>query len=154
MTIKLKLRRNVWPIITVVAIVLAVFFYLQVKELKQNPQTVTAQETSALVAKVSKLVLLPTNETPTIATVSDPSALVGQSFFDNAQKGDKVLIYSQAKKAILYSVSLNKIINIAPLNIGAGGTTGTNPLNSITTPTSTPTSTTTNKTKPVNTSTF
>jgi hypothetical protein len=68
--------------------------------------------------KISKLMVLPANETPTVATVSDPEALKDQAFFANAQKGDKVLIYAQAKKAILYSTTLNKIIDVAPLNIG------------------------------------
>ena len=29
------------------------------------------------------------------------------------------MIYTTAKKAILYSVSLNKVIDVAPLNIGS-----------------------------------
>ena len=33
------------------------------------------------------------------------------------QKGDKVLIYSNAKKAYLYDPVSDKIINIAPLNL-------------------------------------
>jgi hypothetical protein len=86
--------------------------------LKQNPQAVAQKETEALVAKVGKLVVLPAGETPTIATVSDPEALKDQAFFASAVKGDKVLIYTTAKKAILYSVSMNKIIEVAPLNIG------------------------------------
>ena len=62
--------------------------------------------------------VLPKDETPTLATVSDPEKLKDQRFFVNAVKGDKVLVYSLAKKAILYSPSLDKIIEVAPVNVG------------------------------------
>lgn len=105
-------------IVALVALGLAGYFYYKLSIIKQNPQAVTQEETADLVAKVSLLAALPTNEIPTIATVADPEALKDQPFFAQAKKGDKVLIYAEAKKAILYSVTLNKILDIAPLNIG------------------------------------
>lgn len=122
-TWKQKFFKVVVPLVALVAIVLAGYFYSQVKALKDNPQAVAQQEVAQLVAKVGKLVVLPTDESPTVATVTDPEALRDQPFFANAQTGDKVLIYAQARKAILYSVTLNKIIDVAPLNIGSGQTT-------------------------------
>jgi disulfide bond formation protein DsbB len=115
---KKNLTKIVIRIIAVVAVVLAVYFYMQVRDLKKNPNIAAQQEAASLVSKVGRLAILPTDETPTIATVSDPEALKDQTFFANAVKGDKVLIYAQAKKAVLYSVSMDKIIEIAPLNIG------------------------------------
>ena len=41
-----------------------------------------------------------------------------QAFFSKAQKDDRVVIYAQAKKAILYRPSTKKIVEVAPLNIG------------------------------------
>jgi hypothetical protein len=114
------------PLIAVVAIVAAGYLYNQVRLLKQDPQAAARVEADALVAKVGKLIKLPEGETPTVATVSDAEALKDQPFFASAVVGDKVLIYTTAKKAVLYSVSLNKILEVAPLNIGAGANTGTN----------------------------
>jgi hypothetical protein len=71
------------------------------------------------VAAVGKLIVLPTDEQPTLATVVDPSKLKNQPFFAQAQKGDQVLIYTNARKAILYSPTANKIVEVAPLIIGA-----------------------------------
>jgi hypothetical protein len=106
-------------VLAIIGLALAGYFYSQVRTLKQNPQAISQKEVSDLVYKVGKLVFLPEGEVPTIATVSDPEALKDQPFFTKSQKGDKVLIYAQAKKAILYSVVNNKIIDVAPLNIGA-----------------------------------
>lgn len=113
------------PLIAIVAIVAAGYFYTQLRELKQNPQAAAQKETEALVAKVGRLIVLPEGEVPTVATVSDPEALKTQAFFASAVAGDKVLIYTTAKKAVLYSVTLNKILEVAPLNIGESQGTST-----------------------------
>ncbi len=98
------------------------YFYIQFAAPKNNPsaQTQTDVQTDVknLVAMVGKLIVLPQGENPTIATVTDPERLRDQPFFLNAQKGDKVLIYTNAKKAILYSPLDNKIVEVAPVNIG------------------------------------
>jgi hypothetical protein len=100
----------------------------QLADYKNNPSAASAQETQDLISKVSLLVVLPQDEQPTVATVTDLSKLQDQPFFANARLGDKVLIYTNAKKAILYRPGENKIIEIAPLNLGdptSGGTTTT-----------------------------
>ena len=78
------------------------------------PSAVSELEAIDILGKVSKLYLIPDGEEPTIATVSDPSVLKGQSFFNLAEKGDKVLIFTKASKAVLYRPSIDKIIEIAP----------------------------------------
>ena len=97
----------------------ATYFAKQFNELKLNPQKFVQEETQKLIEQVGKLVVLPEGEQPTIATVNDPELLKNQPFFAGAKKGDKVLIYTNAKKAILYDPVNNKIIEIAPVNIGA-----------------------------------
>lgn len=82
-------------------------------------------EIAQAVGEVSKLLVLPENEKPTLATVSDPKLLQDQEFFAKAEAGDKVLIYATARKAILYSPKLKKIVEIAPINLNAGAATPT-----------------------------
>lgn len=117
-----KFTKVVVPAIAVIAIVLAGYFYIQVDKFKKDPnlvaQNLAKHEAEVLVGKVGKLVALPEGEIPTVATVSDPEALKDQPFFAQSVKGDKVLIYAQAKKAVLYSVGMNKILEVAPLSIG------------------------------------
>ena len=62
--------------------------------------------------------ILPTGETPTIATVTDLAPLKNQPFFANARVGYKVIIYTNAKRAILYDPVSDKIVETAPLNLG------------------------------------
>lgn len=72
-------------------------------------------EVSVLVEKVGEHMFLPKNEIPSLATVTEPEKLQAQSFFADAKKGDKVLIYSKSKKAILYDPVADKIVTIAPI---------------------------------------
>ena len=105
-------------LVAVVSTALAAYFYQQANALKQNPQSQAQKEAQELVSRVSQLIVLPEGEVPTIATVQDPEVLKEQPFFARAKKGDKVLIYTNARKAILYDPDNNKIVEVAPVNIG------------------------------------
>src|SRR6266404_4516143 len=61
--------------------------------LAQNPAIIYAQKLQTLKEQVSKSVTLPTDETPTVATVSDKNILPKEAFFQAAQNGDKILMY-------------------------------------------------------------
>lgn len=93
--------------------------YQKAQETLKNPEKLTQEETKKLVEKVGKLIELPKGEEPTIATIQDKNKLKDQPFFAKAENGDKVLIFSKSQKAILYRPSTNKIIEVAPVNLGA-----------------------------------
>jgi hypothetical protein len=77
-------------------------------------QPVPSSEADDLIARVGQIVVLPSDETPTLATVTDSAKLAEEEpFFGNAQNGDKVLIYRNAKKAYLYRPSTNQLINVS-----------------------------------------
>lgn len=105
-------------VVTVVAFGSAYYFYNEAATLKNDPNKVAREETAQLVAQIGKLIVLPEGETPTVATVSDPEKLKDQPFFAHAKKGDKVLIYTNARKALLYDIENKKIVEVAPINIG------------------------------------
>jgi hypothetical protein len=143
---KLKANKSLWLIVIIVVLIVATipayYYYNQYKNaqmLLQNPSASANAEAKDLLNKVGKLIELPTTETPTIATVSDVTKLAGQAFFVNAKNGDKVLIFTQTKEAILYRESINKIIQVAPVNLGSSGpVTNPSPAAAQATPTPTP----------------
>lgn len=102
-------------IFLVISLIGLVYFYQQSTVNLQKNVEINSDE---VINQVEKLMVLPRNEIPTLATVSDPDKLKNQEFFINVQKGDRVLIYQNAGKAILYSPSLNKIVEVAKINIG------------------------------------
>jgi len=112
-------------IITIIIILiiggLAAFIIIQYNENQylRSPEGIAEQqqkEAETLVEKVSKIMQLP-DEQPTIATVSDKEKLSEQPFFADAENGDKVLIFSQAGRAVIYRTSENRIINSGPIAI-------------------------------------
>lgn len=106
-------------ILIIIAAVSGIFYMrsqTQLKLLKNNPDEISKQATKEILDKVGKLIILPQDEEPTIATVTDPEKLKDQPFFQKAQKDDKVLIYTKNKKAILYRPSSNQIVDVAPID--------------------------------------
>lgn len=117
-------------VLFVAAIGSSIYFYVELNQLKDNPEQLTQLEVKNLVAKVSELIVLPDGEDPTIATVNDLDKLKDQPFFARAKKGDKVLIYANARKAYLYDEANHKLVDVAPVNIGNQQAESVSPINS------------------------
>jgi len=113
------MKRKTFNLILVIVLLIFIglsgFLYYKLKKVENSKTVDTKEEIKSLVDKVSRLYLIPQNEEPTIATVSDPQVLKDQSFFTLAEKGDKVLIFNRASKAVLYRPSIDKIVEIAPI---------------------------------------
>ncbi len=98
----------------------AIYYFMQYQNtqaLLKDPQKATAEKSKLLVEEVGKLMVLPQGEAPQVATVSDVNKLKQQSFFAQAKNGDIVLIYTQAKKAILYDPVQKKLVEVGPINL-------------------------------------
>ncbi len=125
-----KILFIIFGILFALSLAASFYFYRQYAALSQTPSQDSSQQAQAevkrLVAALGRLIVLPANEQPTIATVADPDTLRDQPFFANARKGDKVFIYTNANKAILYSPTEDKIVEVAPISLGqAPSTTST-----------------------------
>ena len=113
-----------WPLFLVLIILagfggISVYFYSHyqhAQELLRDPAAAAQEETRLLVEKIDRHILVPKGETPIIAKVTDTKQLAGNPFFAQAQTGDVMVIFSQAKKAILYRPGTDRIVNILSLN--------------------------------------
>lgn len=113
-------KKSLLPAVMVLAILLlmalsvAGYFYYQYRH---TAQAANAKEIEDLSKEIGAVMLLPEGEVPTLATVTDREKLSEQAFFQKAENGDKVLIYSQSGRAILYRPSLKKIIDVTTVNV-------------------------------------
>lgn len=114
-------KKTLWAVaggltVLVFAIV-AAFFFKQYQEVKNNPNAAAEATSKRIVERVNTLFHLPAEE-PTVAQIEDKSKLESQSFFDGAQNGDYLLVYSDAKLALIYREKDNKLVNVGPVNTG------------------------------------
>lgn len=125
------LKSNTLPFKKIIPILLVLLFvgaagYLgldyyktqrELSEFQDSEEAVAIKEKNDLLKKVGRIALLPQDEDPTIATVTDAFRLRGQKFFSQAENDDKVIIFPKAQRAILYRPNIDKVIESAPINI-------------------------------------
>lgn len=71
-----------------------------------------------MIKMVSKHLLLP-SEKPAVVDIKDSAELIKeQPFYQGTQDGDVLLIFTEAKKAIIYSPSRDIIVNVGPIYAG------------------------------------
>ncbi len=106
---------NGWMAIAVVllALMVAKEFGYGISDLVE---TYKGKKNETIIERIFAHYNAPTAEIPTIATVVDPEQLKGQPFFEHAEKGDKVLVFRNAKRAVLYRPSIDRIIEIMPID--------------------------------------
>lgn len=115
--LKVVFRVGIFVIVCLMALGSVVYGgYRGVKYISGINHSNEANSYSSIISEVGKIVELPPNEDPTVATVTNLEPLKGQEFFKDAMVGDKVLIFSKSKKAVLYRPSESRVIVIAPLN--------------------------------------
>lgn len=124
---KLRIRFNEKTIAVSGVMILLLFFsvfstykYVQVENrLNQlGANTIMSGKSSAdkIINEAGAVAKLPDGETPTVALIKNVSQLKGQPFFVGAENGDYLMVYTHAKKALLYRPSINKIIEYSNTN--------------------------------------
>ena len=118
--------RTVWKLVVViiaVGIVVVGILVYKTSFSNQNSASVSASAVQGsdqnkaddLLQRVSHIMVLPKDEVPTTATVTDMEPLKGQPFFKDAKIGDGVIMYPGARFIVLYDPVANKIVNAGPL---------------------------------------
>ena len=102
--------------IFVAILIICFIWFFQHKKSDTREQDIKAQR---LINMVSRHIILPTGEEPSIAIVSNVELFRKQTAIQNIEKGDQILIYAKAGKMILYSKKRDRIIDVQPLSVGA-----------------------------------
>lgn len=99
----------------------ALYTNAQYQALKKNPSVASEDTNKAILSRLGKIMKLPDDETPQIAAVSDKSKLASDVFFKDADNGDYLIVYSKARRIIVFRDSKNQIINQGPFTINTAG---------------------------------
>lgn len=103
-------------IVFIIVAVAAGFFAMQFFALKSSPEVADDEVSKRIISKVESIYMLPEGQ-PTVAKVQDKEKLNGQVFFEKAEDGDYLVIYSDAKLALLYREDTDKLVNVGPISV-------------------------------------
>ncbi|MBM3231534.1 hypothetical protein FJZ28_04400 [Candidatus Peregrinibacteria bacterium] len=84
---------------------------VQLGDAKQNQEAA-----KKIITQLGKLIDLPTNIEPTVATIVDVDALRKKNpFYNKAENGDHLVVTTE--RAILFSSKKNKILDVVPVQL-------------------------------------
>lgn len=141
------LKYNLIPSLIVgslIAIILAGYLAYQYYQTNLVARTIATKtvlnkdEMKKLVDEIGKIAKLPQREEPSIATVTDINKLRDQPVFADSKNGDRVLLYTNAQKVVIYDPVSRKIVNIAPLTAGNAQAVNNTSVSSSATPAAAP----------------
>ena len=103
-----------------------IYYYLQYKTAvaRVNDPTIEVKD---VLSKIGRLIDLPIGEEPTVATVQDAEKIRSQAFFAKAQNGYRVVLYPNARLAILFDEKANKLINVGTISVSTPSATAPAP---------------------------
>lgn len=79
-----------------------------------------SQDDAACLQQLAQIMVLP-EENPVMSQIVDVSTLKDKPFFAQAQNGDKIVLYQQAQKAILYRPATRQVVEVMPLTMDSSG---------------------------------
>lgn len=95
------------------------YYFVQYQRLKSDPTLEARKEAERVVKELSKIMVVPDDPAPVLATVSDRDQLQDQPFFRQAENGDQVVIFPSSMRAVLYRPSEKRVVDMAPLTTDA-----------------------------------
>lgn len=83
----------------------------------QGQQELNKTQTNQLLGEMRAIIVLPSGEDPVVATITDISQLKDKDFYKDAENGDRVVVFTNAKKAYIYRPSSKTIINVGAFQV-------------------------------------
>jgi hypothetical protein len=103
-------------LLVVVAVVIAVSVIYFINNGSGNSNSNNSGSDTDILTRLSAVMILPEGEKPSISTVTDAEGLKnGATFYRDAENGDKILVYAQSGKIIIYREADDLIVNVGPI---------------------------------------
>ncbi len=107
----------------VIVVGLLLLFLLPSGDISKDGK-ITEREAQKVKTEVAKLINLPQEE-PVMALVTNADQLIAeQPFYQGVTNGDVLIIYPQARKAVLFNPRTSKLVNVGPVNVGEASASG------------------------------
>lgn len=113
---KSSMKRGGFSKYVIGAIILVALVYVGNKYWGSMSAKDIEKQNQTLISEISKIMILPAEQNPLFYEITDPSALVAvQPFFTGSEKGDKLVVFPQSGKALIYSTTRHVIVNAGPI---------------------------------------
>lgn len=104
------------PIVALVLLVMILtagcaYMFVQYRQVLKKEARTDKERIAVITERIAPTVMLP-NEQPTIATVKNVHDLNEPQLAKQAENGDELLVYADARRVILYRPSLEKIVDM------------------------------------------
>lgn len=81
-----------------------------------NQNVLSDEEIDEVVDALKKNIIIPSEETPVVALITDVEILIAeQEFYQGAENGDFVIVYPDLERAFVFSLKRDLIINVGPV---------------------------------------
>lgn len=103
-------------VLIIIVLIAAIIVGVKQGTLFQSNTEVSEAQVQRVIKKLDRLIVLPAEETPVVARITNAEALkTAQSFYENASDGDYVLVYPEAGQAFIFNSRANKVVNVGPV---------------------------------------
>ena len=123
-----KSKSKLIAIIVAIILLAAAGYFVMNRSGSGEPQTeeqaaaAAEAEIAELEERIQRLIVLPSEETPVLATITDAEALrAEQPFYASVEDGDKLLIYLSNQRAVIYRPSQDVLVNVGPIIVDNAG---------------------------------
>ncbi len=113
-----KNKKIIIGAVIILVLVSGGYYFGSSKQAANNTEALIAKEATDLVSRVGLIMELPA-EIPAVATIIDEAKVRNEPFFVGTKNGDKILVFVQSQKLVIYRPSTNKIINSTTLALPA-----------------------------------
>lgn len=109
--------RTLFSLVMVFLAMGATFFIGRETARNDSPQRAEQEQVADILQKVGSLIELPRGESPQVGVVENAAAIREvQPFLATSEDGDILIVYAEAKIALLYRPSAHKLIAVGPVS--------------------------------------